>query len=295
MEAGNSQLISIAIWGVAVFSILGIIFGVALAATARQFHVGVDPKIDQVRDNLPSANCGACGYAGCQGYAEAVVESPEVVPNLCTPGGKSVAESVAAITNKLAGEVKEEVAMIRCHGTTSLAFDQAKYEGIQTCTAAALAFGGPKSCKNGCLGLGDCERVCPFDAIHIKDLGIAEVTFDKCTGCGLCVSACPKQIINLYPRTHRIELSCVAKDKASVVRPTCLVGCTTCRKCISACPAGALAWDGKTVLIDHPKCLAYGSACEEACVEICPTHVMHRRNQLPRPEVTAPVTASTSV
>jgi electron transport complex protein RnfB len=281
------MFLQIALWGIAVFGLMGLLFGVALAAAARKFHVPADPVVEQVRDNLPSANCGACGFAGCQSYAEAVVERGEVAATLCIPGGKSVAENVARLTGKLMGEVEERVVMIRCSGTTAVAKDQAVYDGIGTCSAAVLAYGGPKACKNGCLGLGDCQRICPFDAIHVKGLGIAEVDFQKCTGCGLCVSVCPKNILDLYPRGRRVELSCVAKDKASVVRPTCLVGCTICRKCVSACPAGALTWDGKTILIDHVKCIAYGPSCQEACVEICPTFVLHRPGQIPKIETVA--------
>src|SRR5512138_3013886 len=134
----------IALWGIAVFTLMGLIFGVALAAAARKFHVPADPVIDQVRDNLPSANCGACGFAGCQGYAEAVVSRSEVLPTLCIPGGKGVAETVAQLTGKAMGEVQERVVMIRCSGITSVARNQAIYDGIGTCGAAVLAYGGPK-------------------------------------------------------------------------------------------------------------------------------------------------------
>ena len=279
------ELLHIVIWGVAVFTLVGIFFGVALAATARSFYVASDPLIDQVRNELPSANCGACGFAGCQGYAESVVENTETQPSLCSPGGKSVATRVAELTHKLATAVLEKVVLLRCSGITAVAKQQAHYEGIQTCSAATLAFGGPKACKNGCLGLGDCTRICPFDAIHIKDQGIAVVDVAKCTGCGLCVSVCPKNILDLYPKNHRIELTCVAKDSSPVVRPTCIVGCTTCRRCIKACPAGAITWSGKTIEIDHEKCMAYGPDCNYACSAICPTGVIHPPSVQPHPEV----------
>lgn len=278
------ELFSTVLWGVAVFTVVGLIFGVALAATARKFHVAVNPLIDEVRENLPAANCGACGFAGCQGYAEAVVERPDIEATRCTPGGKDVAEVVAELTHKQMGDVQDNVVMLRCHGTTDYAKQQAYYEGVMTCSAAVLAFGGPKSCKNACLGLGDCERICPFDAIHIRGSSIAEVTPEKCTGCGLCVDVCPKNVLELYPRDHRVELSCVALNKSSVVRPTCLVGCTLCRKCVSACPAQAVSWTGKTIEINHQACVNFGSSCHEACVDICPTFVLHRIGQSLKPE-----------
>jgi electron transport complex protein RnfB len=112
----------------------------------------------------------------------------------------------------------------------------------------------------------------------------------KCTGCGLCVPACPKDLFQLYPRVHRIELSCVAREKQSIVRATCMVGCTLCRKCVSKCPAGAITWDGRTILIDHEACLAYGPSCGEACVDICPSFILHRVGQVARPEPVEPPT-----
>jgi H+/Na+-translocating ferredoxin:NAD+ oxidoreductase subunit B len=180
------------------------------------------------------------------------------------------------------------VVVMRCTGTSAWAREEARYAGIETCSAASLVFGGPKACKNGCLGLGDCVRTCPFDALHIGPDGIAVVDPVTCTGCGLCVPACPKELFELYPRVHRIELSCVAKEKQSVVRSSCMVGCTLCRKCVSKCPAQAITWDGRTILIDHAACLAYGPDCHEACVDICPSVILHRVGQTPRPEPATP-------
>ncbi|MBI2343709.1 MAG: Fe-S cluster domain-containing protein [Deltaproteobacteria bacterium] len=279
------ELASIAIWGVVVFSLLGVFFGFALAATARRFHVPVNPVVDQIREVLPAANCGACGFAGCAAYAEAVAERGETSPSLCVPGGQSTAERVAQLSGKGAAVVEERVAVLRCHGTTAYVREQAEYRGIRSCAAASLVFGGPRACKNGCLGLGDCVRTCPFDAMHIDPMyGIVAIDHAQCTGCGLCVPACPKKILDLYPRAHRVELACVAREKAGAVRAKCLVGCTTCQKCVGACPAQAIAWDGTTIQVDHAACVAYGLSCKEACVEICPTFVLHRTGGVPLPE-----------
>ena len=178
----------------------------------------------------------------------------------------------------------DRVVVLRCHGLSAYARNEAVYAGVSTCTAASLVFGGPKACKNGCLGLGDCVRACPFDALHLGGEGIVVVDPVKCTGCGLCVPICPKDLFTLYPREHRIELACVARDKTGIVRPSCSVGCTLCRKCVAKCPAGAITWDGQTILIDHEKCLAYGPSCGEVCVDICPSVILHRIGQLPHPE-----------
>lgn len=275
------DLVSIAIWGVVVFTLLGIFFGFALAATARKFDVPVNPIVDQVQHVLPAANCGACGFAGCVAYAEAVVEDPTVSPSKCVPGGQSTASEVATLTGKAAAVVEERVAVLRCHGTTAYVKEQAEYRGIHSCTAAALVFGGPRACKNGCIGMGDCVRICPFDAMEIGQFGIVEIDHVKCTGCGLCVAGCPKKILELYPRKHRVELACVAREKVGAVRSKCMIGCTTCQKCVGACPANAITWDGNTIQINHETCMAYGPSCNEVCVDVCPTFIMHRVGQMP--------------
>lgn len=283
----------VVIWGVVVFSLLGIFFGFALAATARRFYVPSNPVVEGVRGLLPSANCGACGFAGCDAYAEAVAEEAKTAPTLCVPGGAATAAEVARLTGKAAGVVEARLAVLRCHGTTAYVRDQAAYLGIRSCAAATLTFGGPRMCKNGCVGLGDCVRACPFDAMRIGPWGIVQIDAAQCTGCGLCVPACPKKILELYPRVHRVELACVAREKVSAVRAKCMVGCTTCQKCVGACPAQAITWDGTTIQIDHAACVAYGPSCNEACVDICPTYVLHRPGSWPVPEELAhpPVSA----
>jgi len=288
------NLLAVALWGLALFTVLGLVFGFTLAAAALKFHVKTNPLVDRVRDCLPSANCGACGFAGCTAYAEAVVERTDVAPNLCAPGRAPVATQVAELTGKAAGAIVGRVVVMTCHGTSAYARDEAEYAGIATCGAAAFVFGGPKACKNGCLGLGDCVRACPFGALSLGEGGIAVVDPDTCTGCAICVPVCPKELFTLYPRAHRIELSCVAREKQAVVRATCMVGCTLCRKCVSKCPAGAIEWNGRTIVIDHEKCLAYGPGCNEACVDICPSTILHRIGQAPRPEPTVEVVAPTT-
>src|SRR6266508_2880504 len=183
----ENPAIGIALWGLAVFTLLGLVFGFALASAAIKFAVPVNPLVERVRERLPAANCGACGFAGCPAYAQAVVDKPDVPPNLCIPGRAQVAQAVAELTHKELGAITDRVVVLRCHGTSAYARDEAEYAGVATCAAASLVFGGPKACKNGCLGLGDCVRACPFDALRIGEEGIAVVDSEKCTGCGLCV------------------------------------------------------------------------------------------------------------
>lgn len=277
----------VALGGAAVFTAVGVGFGVALGIAAERFKVPSNPLVEQVRDALPSANCGACGFAGCQAYAEAVVERADVATSLCIPGRAPVAARLAELTGKAAGEMQDRVVTMACHGTSAYAREEAQYAGIDTCVAAALVFGGPKACKNGCLGLADCVRACPFDALSIGPGGIAQVDTASCTGCGICVPVCPKNLFHFVPRARRIELACKAVDKQTIVRSTCLVGCTQCRKCVAKCPAGAITWDGRTILIDHEMCISYGPSCQEACTDICPSVILHRIGSSPRPELVA--------
>ncbi len=275
------DLFHVVLWGVLVFTILGLFFGVALAGAARRFHVPVNPLIEEVRENLPSANCGACGFAGCQSYAEKVVEDENVSPTLCTPGGKVIAIDISRLTGKVMGEMKEVVAMLRCSGAESVARNQAEYNGIHTCSAANLAFGGAKACKYGCLGLGDCVRVCAFDAMKIGESGIVEIDYDKCTGCGLCLQVCPKDCLISYPRQFRVALTCQSKNKGKAVKETCTVGCVQCMACIKECPAKAISIVNGALEIDHVACMAYGPSCEEICVTVCPTDIIHHPGQPP--------------
>jgi electron transport complex protein RnfB len=287
----HTSLLIIALWGLAVFTVIGLGFGIVLGVAAERFQVKTNPLVDRVRECLPSANCGACGFAGCMAYAEAVTLRADVPPDLCIPGRASVASAVAELTGKAAGDVADRIVVMTCHGTSAYARTEAEYAGIPTCAAAALIFGGPRACKNGCLGLGDCVRQCPFDALHLNEGGIAQVTPERCTGCAICVAICPKSLFTLYPRNRRIELACKAVDKGAVVRSTCMVGCIQCRKCVAKCPAGAVTWDGRTILIDHDLCIAYGPSCNEICTEVCPSSILHRVGQSPHPplvEITEP-------
>ncbi len=176
-----------------VLAALGIVFGVALAIVAARFVVKTDPKVEKVRETLPGANCGACGFAGCMGYAEAVVGNPDVAVNLCAPGKSAVAEKIAEITGKKAEKVDPKIARVFCQGGNSLSQRKFIYTGVMDCTAAVLAAGGDKSCEYGCLGYATCMRACPFDAITMSADNLPIINKEKCTACGKCVAACPNR------------------------------------------------------------------------------------------------------
>jgi len=249
---------------------LGIVFGVALAIVAAKFVVKVDPKVEKVRETLPGANCGACGFAGCMGYAEAVVGNPDVAVHMCAPGKSPVAEKIAEITGKKAEKVEPKIARVFCQGGNSLSQRKFIYTGVQDCTAAVLAAGGDKSCEYGCLGYGTCMRACPFGAITMSADNLPIISLEKCTACGKCVAACPKQVIELAQTAKAVVISCHSRDKGVDVKKKCQVGCIACGICVRTCPVDAIKIDNNLARIDHSKCIVCG-----LCVKKCPTSAIH--------------------
>ncbi|MDP6380996.1 MAG: RnfABCDGE type electron transport complex subunit B, partial [Phycisphaerae bacterium] len=222
------------IWvALSVLGSLAVVFGVALAFANRAFHVDVDPRIEAVEDALPGANCGACGYAGCEAYAEAVIKG-EVGPGECIPGGTAVAHLVADILGVEAETKERPVAVVRCRGRA--VDDRMHYIGERDCRAATAVQYGQKGCQWGCLGLGTCARACPFDAIVEGEDGLPRILEDRCTSCGACVEACPKNIIELLPRDRYIVVLCLNRDAGRMVRGICDVGCIGCKRCEKICP-----------------------------------------------------------
>lgn len=245
---------------------LGIVFGVGLAFAAQKFAVKTDPKVDMVRDVLPGANCGACGFAGCQGYAEAVATNAEVSVSLCSPGKGSVADAIAKITGRAAGAVEPNFARILCQGGSDNSRKNFRYEGVRDCRAAALASGGGKSCDYGCLGYGTCKAVCPFHAIHMSDRDIPVVDITKCTGCRKCEIACPKKVIEVLPASKAVLVACHSKDKGVETKRNCDMGCIACGKCVKVCPFDAVTVTNNVSRIDNSRC----RTCS-LCVGVCPT------------------------
>lgn len=245
---------------------LAFILGTALGFFKEKFKVEVDPKIEKVRDLLPSVNCGACGYPGCDGYAEAVAGGNAPL-NKCAPGGKDVASALGALlgVNAVADDV---VAVLLCQGTRDVAPAKGEYVGVQTCRGAKLSAGGTKLCAFGCLGFGDCTTVCQFDALHMGDDGLPHVDYDKCTGCGLCVKECPQQILTSVPKA-RLGSIVLCSNRAvvkSTVIKSCKVGCIKCEACVRACPEQCITMVNGIPVTDYSKCTSCG-----ICVEKCPT------------------------
>jgi len=239
---------------VIILGLSGIIFGAILAYASKIFEVEVDPRIDQIFEILPGANCGACGAPGCFGYAEAVVKG-KLDMNLCAPGGKETAQKIADI---LGAEVKEVVkmkAVVQCKGGKDKAKQLFEYTGIKDCNAAELISGGGKACIYGCLGFGSCVEVCPYNAMFMGSDNLPVVIEEQCTGCGLCVKACPRNIMKLIPVTQKIYLACVSKDKGKNVKNVCSVGCTGCSLCANpkTTPSGDIVMDENLPIVNFTK------------------------------------------
>jgi Na+-translocating ferredoxin:NAD+ oxidoreductase subunit B len=258
---------------IAVLFGLGLTAALILSVASKLLYVKEDPRVEAVTEALPGANCGGCGYAGCEGYANAVINDPAVPPNKCCAGGAEVSEKVAALSGKAAGDSDPMVAFRRCDrngGNVQTKFD---YQGVPSCAAAKLVQDGPYACRFSCLGFGDCVRACPFNAMQMVN-NIVYIDVEACTACGTCTRTCPNQILELIPKRSRVMVFCSSQDKAKDVTAVCEVGCISCQKCVKKCPAKAITMVDSRVHIDHAACLAYGEECKEICVAECPRKIL---------------------
>ena len=245
--------------------VLGFVFGISLSLASKKFFVKLDPREEAVIKALPGSNCGACGFPGCVGFARAIIKG-DALTNACTAGGADVTRNVSSIMGVEAVIKEKEVAGIMCKGGKKEAREKFRYIGVNDCKAATLIAGGNKSCAYACLGLGTCERVCPYDAIRIDNNYLPVVDEEKCTGCTLCAVNCPKFIIKMLPISNKIHIRCNSLDKGAVTRKNCSVGCIVCKKCEKVCPLGAITIINNLAVIDPIKC----DNCRK-CVPECPT------------------------
>ncbi len=262
---------------------IGFVGAGILYLASKKFEVYEDPRIAQVQEILPAANCGGCGYPGCGGFAAACVKADSLDGFLCPVGGADVMSQVATILGKEVVAAVPMVAVVRCNGTCSSRPRNNQYDGIKSCTIASNLYGGESACTNGCLGYGDCVVSCAFDAISINPTtGIAEVDEAKCTSCGACVKACPKAIIELRkkgPKSRRIFVSCINKDKGAAAKKACANACIGCSLCKKQCEFDAITIENNVAYIDYNKC----RLCRK-CVAVCPTGAIHELNFPPRKE-----------
>jgi Na+-translocating ferredoxin:NAD+ oxidoreductase RNF subunit RnfB len=248
---------------------LAFVLGLALGFFREFFAVPQDPLTGQIREALPGANCGACGYPGCDGYAAAVSSGAADI-NRCSVGGPQTAEKLAALTGKTASLVPV-AAVLACRGSRDKAPPKGEYTGLKTCRGAKLSAGGTKLCAWGCLGFGDCVKVCQFGALALGEDGLPAVDYGKCTGCALCAAECPQGLIQTIPRDRRGALALCANrnpQRAQVMK-TCKAGCIKCELCVKNCPEQCIAMDRGIPVVDYGKCTSCG-----LCVSKCPTKVL---------------------
>lgn len=252
------------LYAVAALGGLGIILGLLLTFANKKFAVPVDERFSLVREAVAGANCGACGYAGCDAYSDAVVKGIAAI-DLCTPGGQTTLNALAEIMNANAVETAPHVARVLCQGETGVVKPRYDYDGLLTCHSAVGIAGGPSQCVWGCVGLGDCVRVCRFDAMKIEN-GLVVIDEEKCTACGMCVKECPRSVIKLLPKAARVTVRCQNKALPRESREVCSKACIACKRCERACLYDAIHVINNCAIIDPAKCTLCGE-----CVIVCPT------------------------
>ncbi len=246
---------------------IGLICAAMLVIAAKFMSVPENETVKKIRECLPGANCGACGFTGCDGYAKALGEEEGTKTNLCIPGGDKTSRDISDILGVEFEDTIEQVATVRCCGDCNTAGKKAEYAGIKSCKAAKMIFGGENLCTFGCLGCGDCAAVCPRDAICIEN-GIAHIDTRLCIGCGLCAKNCPNDIIHMMPDVKRSVVSCSNKEKGALAKAKCKDACIGCKKCEKTCPAGAITVADNLASIDYDKCTSCGE-CAKACPVGC--------------------------
>ncbi len=245
--------------------VIGLVAGIILTIASKVMFVPVDERVSAIREVLPGANCGACGFAGCDDYANALVGEPNLSPNLCPVGGSQVGIQIAGIVGSEAEATEPLTAIVKCNGTYNNTTEIMKLDGMKTCRGVDMFYGGHRACSYGCLGMGDCVRVCEFGAIKIIN-GVAVVDRNQCVGCGVCVRECPNNVIVMERKKDDIFILCKNKDRGAVTMKKCSVGCIGCGKCKKVCKFDAIFIEDNLAEMNGNKCVNCG-----ACVKECPT------------------------
>jgi len=269
------------LYSVLLLSSLGGIAAIVLYVVSKKFYVYENPLIGEVEEILPSANCGGCGSPGCKAFAEKLVNSEDISSLFCPVGGNDTMKLISAALGKEVAEKDPTVAVVRCQGSCEVRPKTTEYQGPKSCAISALIYSGETDCQFGCLGDGDCVSVCKFDAMYMDDsTGLPVILTDKCTSCGACVDACPRNIIEMRPRHKKglkIFVGCLNEDKGGIAKKACDVACIGCSKCEEICPKGAVTMTDNLAYIDPVIC----TLCRK-CVDVCPTHSIIETNFPPR-------------
>ena len=250
---------------VLLFSAIGLAVGIILSVASKLFEVKTDDRIELICELLPGANCGGCGYAGCSACAAAIVEGN--APITACPGCSNV-DKIAEIMGVKAELSEPKAAFVMCSGTTQNTLKKYDFDGTMSCSDISQLKDGDKLCRYACLGYGDCVKKCAFGALSVED-GIVNVDKEKCTGCGVCASVCPKKVIKIMPKNTKVYVKCSSEDKGIVVKDNCKVGCIGCRICEKNCEAGAVTVIDNLAVIDFEKCTGCG-----VCAEKCPKKII---------------------
>lgn len=242
---------------------IGLIMGIILTVAAKMMYVPVDETVAAISEALPGANCGGCGFAGCDDYANAFADNPDLSPSLCPVGGAAVASQIASILGVEAGDVEPKVAMVMCTGNVNVTKQIMEADRLHTCKEAKMFYGGQWACTFGCLGLGDCANVCNYNAI-VNAGGVAKIDKEACIGCGACSKACPQHIIDMVPQKKLVHVACKSAAKGVVTRKACSTGCIGCMKCQKACKFEAINVENNLASINYDVCKNCG-LCEKEC------------------------------
>lgn len=245
---------------------LGAVLAGTLALAHRRLHVKEDPRIDAIEELLPQNNCGACGTGGCRAFAEAIV-SGTMAPGKCTVSPPEIKETIALYLGVDVGAEEKRVARLACAGGKHVAWIRARYEGFESCHAAALIAGGGKGCSWGCLGFGDCQNACDFGAITMNEFGLPVVNEDRCTACNACVEVCPKALFSLHPISHRLWVACKNRAPEDQAKTECEVACIACGRCSADAPQGLVEIEDNLAVVDYGK----NTLASKNVIQRCPT------------------------
>lgn len=243
---------------------LGAGLGALLAIANRFLAVPEDPRLGRLETMLPGTNCGGCGEPGCKAFAESLLAGRNA-PAHCTVSGAAAIDAIARFLGVAAGEQRRLVARLHCAGGRSQARQIAEYKGYANCRAASLVGGGGKGCAWGCLGLADCEVSCQFGAIAMSDNGLPVVAIDKCTACGDCVRACPRNLFELLPLAQPLLVQCKVPLAGDEARAVCRVACDACGRCAVDAPPGLVRMAGNLPIVDYASATPAGPEVTFRC------------------------------